>query len=184
MSMSFSTGPDPMRDITESTERATQISRYIDDINQGKEVVMRVGDKQWEPMLKQGDFMVFGPINLEKMGPGAIVLYRVGERLLVRRVVRKAFIKSDMMLITKSLNGTNTDPPIKAATVLARLLHVDRPGARVPASRINRGLVDWLTEYGTASPFAKVTGFFSRLLPASMRKPEDDPHKPKPRFHK
>ena len=182
--MSLYTSSEPFKDITESTDRATQISRYIDDLNQGKEVVLRVGDKQWEPVLKQGDFMVFGPVNLEQMGPGAIVLYRVGEKLVIRRVVKKVFSKSDLMILTKPINGTKVEAPLRAASVLARLLHVDRPGARVPASRLNRGIVDWLTAYGTESPFAWVGRFFSRLLPASMRKPEDDPHAPKPRFYK
>jgi hypothetical protein len=160
-------------ELEDTTSRATQVSKYIDDLNNGREVVLKVGDRKWEPHLKEGDFMVFGAPNLEKLGPGAIVLFRAGERLIVRRVVKKTFIKTDIMLLIKPIQGKAVEAPIKAASVLARLIHVDRTGGRVPAERLNRGLIDWLTAYGTASPLHRLTGFLAALVPGSLKAPED-----------
>jgi hypothetical protein len=58
---------------------------------------------------------------------------------------------------------------VKASQVIGRLVCVERHGKRIKGSRLNRGFVDWVTQFGTRHPLARIGDLFLLLLPISRR---------------
>lgn len=162
-------------------DQAGLMTRIIDTLATGGEFSVRVTDHTLMPFIQPGDLMIFVSTNYEKMKVGDFVLYRLANGVpAVRRVVKKTLLEGHATIITRSDINVEDNDRVRAAQVLGRLAFLERHGKRIKGSKLNRGIVDWFTDFGTRHPLAKVGEMFLMLLPASARpgyvapKPDDD----------
>ncbi|MBM3464254.1 MAG: hypothetical protein FJX76_19330 [Armatimonadetes bacterium] len=153
----------------ESTGTASNLRRYMQQISEGKEVPIKATDHSMSPFVNPGDTMFFGPSNLENTKSGDIVLYRLRDRAVVRRVVRRALLNGEAVFMTKVLIGKEMDPPVRVASIFGKLLFLERKGRRVKANALNRGFMDFITEWGTKSPLQKLGEAVMVFVPMSLR---------------
>lgn len=166
---SYSVDPEFAQIMNQTTGQASHLRRYMADLSAGKELRIKVTDRAMEPFIQPGDFMIFGASNLDNTKTGDIVLYRLRDGAVPRRVVRKTIQNGEAVLITKSDSRPELDPPVKVANVFGRLTRLERGGRRIRASSLNRGLIDTLTDYGTKSVATKLLSYLWVLVPSSMR---------------
>lgn len=150
---------------------ADALHRITDALASGKGCQVRVTDKTLLPYIQPGDLMFFVSTNFVKMGTGDFVMYRLGSgQPMVRRAISKCFIEGQATVITRSdVDHKDTDQ-VRAAQLMARLTHIERRGQKIKAWRLNRGLMDWVTQYGTRHPLSRVRDFFLAFLPVHSRK--------------
>lgn len=165
----YSVDPEFAQMLEETTGKASNFRSVTAELSSGKEVPIKVHDHSMAPVIVPGDLMVFGPSSLEATRAGDIVLYRLRDRAVARRVLRKTIKNGEAVFITKSLSSSQIDQPIRVASVMGRLLHVERKGKRIKARSLNRGIIDKLTDYGSKSVGAKLMSYLWILLPVSMR---------------
>lgn len=166
---SYSVDPEFAHILNQTTGQATHLRRFMSDLSAGKEVRIKNSNRDMEPWIKFGDVMVFGPSNLDNTRPGDIVLYRLRESAVPRRVVRKTIVNGEAVLLTKADSRPELDPPVKVANVFGRLVSVERGTRTIKASSLTRGVVDVLTDYGSRSMGAKLVDFLLAFIPSSIR---------------
>ena len=153
-------------DVSHLKGAVDQIRRIMDSLAAGNEFHVRATGKELRPFIHPGDLLVFVSTNFVKLSEGDFVLFRNASGVpSVRRVIRKCFIEGQATVITRSDIDMNDREQIRAAQVLARLTHVERHGQKIRAWRLNRGLRDWLTHFGTRNVFSRFTDFFLSLFP-------------------
>ncbi len=162
-------GDQFINDLSRTSGVASSLEQCMKALASGEEVGIKASDSSMAPWIVPGDIMVFSTSNMEHVKAGDIVLYRSGGSAHARRVVRKTFLGHDIVLIIKADAQRKLDTPIKPPQISAVLKAVERKGRSIPARRLNRGILDWLTDYGTVSPLRKILGILFFFLPRSMR---------------
>lgn len=151
-------------------DQADAMHRISETLSSGKEFSVRVTDHSLMPYIQPGDMMIFLATNYEKMRVGDFVLYRLTSGVpAVRRVIRKTLVDGHAVIITRSDVNLDEKDEVRAAQVIGRLAFLERHGKRIKGGSLNRGLLDWLTQYGTRHPLSRLGDLFFLLLPASRR---------------
>lgn len=157
-------------DLATMREQAALLKRITETLAAGNEFRIRATGKELTPFIQPGDLMVFVPTNFVKMGEGDFILYRSNHGFpVVRRAVRKSFLENQAMVILRTEVDHDDRETIRASQILARLSYVERHDRKIRAWRLNRGLIDWLTRYGTRHPLSRLGDLLLSLLPIRQR---------------
>lgn len=135
------------------------------------EFSVTVKDGSLEPYIHKGDTLILVKTDYEKMAVGDFVLYRLdnGESV-VRRIIAKGTSQGRACVVTRWEQDEAKKEQVIAAHVVRRVTHViSSDGKRVRAGTLNRGLLDWLTQYGTRLPLFRLVELLLILIPPSMR---------------
>jgi signal peptidase I len=96
------------------------------------QVRLRVSGTSMLPAIRPGDILVVHRCAIEEVDSRDVVLFGVGERLFVHRVIRKHVSAGAAVLITKGDALRSHDPAISSSQVLGRVASVER---RTPVLR-------------------------------------------------
>ena len=159
-----------MEDVASMRNQADQLKRITETLAGGGEFNIRATGKELAPFILPGDLLVFVSTNFVKMGEGDFLLYRSNAGIpAVRRVIRKSFLDNQALAIMRAEQNHDDRETIRAGQILARLTHIERHGQKIKAWRLNRGIIDWLTRYGTRHPLSRLEDLLLNLLPIRKR---------------
>lgn len=161
-------------ELGESLQSAGRISQYRETIQAGDDVYITAGKKPYPgiPQIDPGDLMVFGPYIWGQIGRGSIVLYTIGEKVLIARIARRTLHEGKYALKTNqrvTVKGEENFRFIFPDQLLAVLKVIIRGNQRIPAWRLTRGPADWATDYGTRSVAGKLLDLLLLPVPPSWR---------------
>ena len=161
-------------ELAESLDSAGRIGQYRDTLAAGEDLYITAGKRGFPgiPQIEPGDTLVFGPYIWGKIRPGCIVLYLIGDKPLVARVALRTVHNGRYALKTNlkvTRKGTEEFRYIAPDQVLAVLKAVIRQSRRIPSWQMTRGLIDWVTDYGTRNPLGKLLDLLFLPLPRSWR---------------
>lgn len=157
-------------DVSKVRGHADQLKRITETLAGGGEFHIRATGRDLAPFIQPGDLMVFVSTNFVKMSEGDFLLYRSNAGIpAVRRAIRKSFLENQALVILRSEANHDDRETVRAGQLLARLTHVERHGKKIKAWRLNRGIIDWLTRYGTRHALSRIEDFVLSLLPIRKR---------------
>jgi signal peptidase I len=96
------------------------------------QVRLRVSGTSMLPAIRPGDILVVHRCAIEDVDSSDVILFGVGERLFVHRVIRKHVSSGAAVLITKGDALRSHDPAVSSSQVLGRVAAVER---RTPVLR-------------------------------------------------
>jgi hypothetical protein len=109
------------------------------------------------PTIRPGDELEVERAGLETMKPGAVVLFRRGERLFAHRIVRAG----GGALQTKGDALVEQDPPVAEKELLGRVAEIRRGGKRIRLDSFGQRL--W-------ARLAPWSGYFIHYAPRPARR--------------
>lgn len=150
------------------------VGNAVDTLSSGKELVVRVNDYALQPVIKPGDAMVFKATTYGKVRVGDFVMYRLNDgspaiRRVVRKMIYDRFGQRFLAVVTRGQSDPTMQDVVPVVKVMARLEYVDRGGTRIKPNRLNRGIIDWLTDFGTRSVFHRFLDVVLFFVPATIR---------------
>lgn len=143
----------------------------VDDVQVDDVFAVTAKDDSVSPFIRSGDRMVFLQTSFEKMCVGDFVIYRLDDGSpVVRRIIAKGIDAHGRACVAArhERDGHQNDL-VQATQVIGRLAYLESNGKRIKANRLNRGIFDLLTLYGTRQPFFRLTDCLLKMLPAALR---------------
>ena len=154
--------------LSQDASKASRFGKFSETVASGGEVRLQVKGDSIRGTLP-GDMLVFERCLWDKTRPGDIVLFRVGERVMARRVVRPTFQDEKFVFLTKSDASPHLDRPLEPEHVMGRLKAVERGGKKLPSTFLRGSFVYRFTEYGTRSFFEKILDLLLMPVPQRIR---------------
>ncbi len=124
----------------------------------------RCTDAENEPLIPIGSKISFEPVTAGNLKKGNFILIRRGNDLKIRRFLTYRHAPGKLLVEFSNLSG-EIEEPLPHAAVVGRVIKVDTGKRTFNPSAFN--FMDWLTDYGTKSPLAKIGSMFRVIFPSS-----------------
>lgn len=142
------------KDLNTGVADVSRTSKYVGAMRGNKPCEVIIPDQLMEPALMKDDMAVITPATIDKIKVGDFVFFRQGNRMVVRRVIKRVIDPKEIYLITKPESSRTPDKRLRASTIVGKVSKLSRNGQEIKVP--NRGsFIDELSAFGTI-PFGKV----------------------------
>ena len=141
----------------------------------GHKIRFRISDDLMSPSLLPDDRVSVEPASVNEVKVGNLVLIKVGQKPMVRRVIRFIVEESDIYLVTKADASAKEEDPIKDISIIGRVIKLERDGEEIKVPDTS-GIIDALASFRTLSPGRLFKEVLSRIMPFTSRNQQNRYH--------
>lgn len=142
------------KDLNTGVADVTRTSKYVGALRGSKPCEVIISDQLMEPVLLKEDMVLITPATIDKIKVGDFVFFRQGNKMVVRRVIKRVIDPKEIYLITKPESSRIPDKRLRASTIVGKVSKIVRKGQEVKVPN-RASFIDELSAYGTI-PFGKV----------------------------
>ena len=100
-------------------------------LGNGKNLRIPIWGCSMSPFVRSGDILTIKPSNVTKISIGDIIVFRMGQRMVAHRLIKKYKQKGKIVLLTKGDSLTYYDHPVFPKDLLGRVVSIERENRRI-----------------------------------------------------
>lgn len=112
--------------LSSNVKKASAYGKCIGTISKGKTLKIKINDNLMKPYLKRGDVVTIKPATIDHVEPGDLLFYRLGDSMLIRKIIRKIERVGESTIFAKAETSRKPEKPIKPSQVFGKVIKIER----------------------------------------------------------